>query len=237
MISEASRREKIANAVLGATFALSAAQSPKDFVRTGNIESPGTALMQTWGRKRGEAERNLNSARVSDPARNRKKMKTFREFLEEAVLISEMRKEDKVAGKQKTPLYNVKTSKKLEKTPEGKWEMETTTYKRPSEAATFGRSRPLHAHGSRYGVSGIHRGVKQADQKKPYIPTTDAKQRKKHSDFFRYHHGEVADTKRKEAQNAPGFKQASQSWSSSKPKTKPSTKERMSAAADKLGLK
>ena len=235
MISEASRREKIANAVLGATFALSAAQSPKDFVRTGHIESPGTALMQTWGRKRGEAERNLNSARVSDPARN-KKMKTFKEFVGEAYL-SEMRKEDKVAGKQKTPLYNVKTSKKLEKTPEGKWEMETTTYKRPSEAATFGRSRPLHAHGSRYGVSGINRGKSKADQKQPYVPTTDAKQRKHTRDFFRYHHGEVADNKRKERENAPGFKQASQSWSSSKPKTKPSTRARMSAAADKLGIK
>jgi hypothetical protein len=234
MISEASKREKIANAVLGATFALSAAQSPKDFVKTGNIESPGTALMQTWGRRRGEAERNLNSARVSDPARN-KKMKTFKEFVGEAYL-SEMRKEDKVAGKQKTPLYNVKTNKKLEKTPEGKWETKTTTYKRPSAEATFGRNQPLHAHGSRYGVSGINRGVKQADQKKPYVPTTDAKQRKKHSDFFRYHHGEVADNKRKEAQKT-GFTQASQSWSSSKPKTKPSAAERMSAAADKLGLK
>jgi hypothetical protein len=234
MISEASRREKIANAVLGATFALSAAQSPKDFVKTGNIESPGTALMQTWGRRRGEAERNLNSARVSDPARN-KKMKTFKEFVGEAYL-SEMRKEDKVAGKQKTPLYNVKTNKKLEKTPEGKWETKTTTYKRPSAEATFGRNQPLHAHGSRYGVSGINRGVKQADQKKPYVPTTDAKQRKKHSDFFRYHHGEVADNKRKEAQKT-GFTQASQSWSSSKPKTKSSAAERMSAAADKLGLK
>jgi len=234
MISEASRREKIANAVLGATFALSAAQSPKDFVRTGNIESPGTALMQTWGRRRGEAERNLNSARVSDPARN-KKMKTFREFLEETYL-SEMRKEDKVAGKQKTPLYNVKTNKKLEKTPEGKWETKTTTYKRPSAEATFGRSMPLHAHGSRNGVSGINRGVKQAQQKKPYVPTPDAKQRKHHNDYFRYHHGEIADTKRKEAQKT-GFTQASQSWSSSKPKTKPSAAERMSAAADKLGLK
>jgi len=234
MISEASKREKIANAVLGATFALSAAQSPKDFVKTGNIESPGTALMQTWGRRRGEAERNLNSARVSDPARN-KKMKTFKEFVGEAYL-SEMRKEDKVAGKQKTPLYNVKTNKKLEKTPEGKWETKTTTYKRPSAEATFGRNQPLHAHGKRNGVSGINRGVKQADQKKPYVPTTDAKQRKKHSDFFRYHHGEVADNKRKEAQKT-GFTQASQSWSSSKPKTKPSAAERMSAAADKLGLK
>ena len=236
MISEASRREKIANAVLGATFALSAAQSPKDFVRTGNIESPGTALMQTWGRRRGEAERNLNSARVSDPARNRKKMKTLKEFLGEAYL-SEMRKEDKVAGKQKTPLYNVKTSKKLEKTPEGKWEMETTTYKRPSEAATFGRSRPLHAHGLRRGESGINRGKSKADQKQPYVPTTDAKQRKHTRDFFRYHHGEVADNKRKERENAPGFKQASQSWSSSKPETKPSARARMSAAADKLGMK
>ena len=235
MISEASRREKIANAVLGATFALSAAQSPKDFVRTGNIESPGTALMQTWGRRRGEAERNLNSARVSDPARN-KKMKTFREFVGEAYL-SEMRKEDKVAGKQKTPLYNVKTNKKLEKTPEGKWEMETTTYKRPSEAATFGRSRPLHAHGLRRGESGINRGKSKADQKQPYVPTTDAKQRKHTRDFFRYHHGEVADNKRKERENAPGFKQASQSWSSSKPETKPSARARMSAAADKLGMK
>ena len=237
MLSEASKREKIANAVLGATFALSAVQSPKDFVRTGAIESPGTALMQTWGRRRGEAERNLNSARVSDPARN-KKMKTFKEFVGEAYL-SEMRKEDKVAGKQKTPLYNVKTNKKLEKTPEGKWEMETTTYKRPSEAATFGRSRPLHAHGSRRKGEelGINRGKSKANQKQPYMPTTNAKQRKDTIDFFRYHHGEVADNKRKERENAPGFKQASQSWSSSKPETKPSTRARMSAAADKLGMK
>ena len=231
MLSEAKKREKVANALLGLAFATSAAQSPKDFVRTGNIESPGTALMQTWGRKRDEAERNLDSGRVSHPARN-KKMKTFREFVGEAYL-SEMRKEDKVAGKQKTPLY--KTKKTIKKSPEGNWE--TKTYKRPSEEATFGRSRPLHAHGSRYGVSGIHRGVKQADQKKPYVPTTDAKQRKHHNDFFRYHHGEVADTKRKERENAPGFKQASQSWSSSKPETKPSARARMSAAADKLGMK
>ena len=140
MISEASRREKIANAVLGATFALSAAQSPKDFVRTGNIESPGTALMQTWGRKRGEAERNLDSGRVSHPARNRKKMKTLKEFLEEAYLY-EMRKEDKVKGKQKTPMYLGLVSKKAKKTPEGKWEIEKTEYKRPNPDAVIGRRR------------------------------------------------------------------------------------------------
>jgi hypothetical protein len=234
MLSEASKREKIANAVLGATFALSAVQSPKDFVRTGNIESPGTALMQTWGRRRGEAERNLNSARVSDPARNKKMKKTFKEFVGEAYLY-EMRKEDKVAGKQKTPLYT--TRKTIIKSPEGNWE--TKTYNRPSEAATFGRSRPLHAHGSRRKgeEQGINRGKSKADQKQPYVPTTNAKQRKDTIDFFRYHHGEVADNKRKERENAPGFKQASQSWSSSKPKTKPSAAARMSAAADKLGMK
>lgn len=235
MLSEAKKREKVTNALLGLAFATSAVQSPKDFVKTGNIESPGTALMQTWGRRRGEAERNLDSGRVSHSARNKKKMKTFREFVEEAYL-SEMRKEDKVAGKKKTPLYITKTSKKLEKTPEGKWETKTITTKRPSEGATFGRTRPLHAHGSRYGVSGIHRGVKQVDQKKPYTPTPDAKQRKHHKDFFRYHYGAAADSKRKEAQKS-GFAQASKDWSSSKPKTKPSTRERMAAAADKLGLK
>ena len=226
---------KVADAILAAAAAATMAQSPQHFVSFGGPQSAGVAKGQEEGRKRGEAERNLNSARVSDPARN-KKMKTFKEFVGEAYL-SEMRKEDKVAGKQKTPLYNVKTSKKLEKTPEGKWEMETTTYKRPSEAATFGRSRPLHAHGLRRGESGINRGKSKADQKQPYVPTTDAKQRKHTRDFFRYHHGEVADNKRKERENAPGFKKASQSWSSSKPETKPSARARMSAAADKLGLK
>lgn len=65
-------RYKVADAVLGAAFALSAAQSPKDLVRTGHIESPGVALMQRWAKTRGEAERNLDSGRVSHPARNRK---------------------------------------------------------------------------------------------------------------------------------------------------------------------
>jgi hypothetical protein len=73
VVTEASKREKMANAFLGATLALSAAQSPKDFIRTGYIESPGTALMQRLGKVRGEAERNLDSGRVSHPARNKKK--------------------------------------------------------------------------------------------------------------------------------------------------------------------
>jgi len=140
MISEASKREKIANAVLGATFALSAAQSPKDFVRTGNIESPGAALMQTWGRKRGEAERNLDSGRVSHPARNKKMKKTLKEFLEEAYLY-EMRKEDKVKGKPKTPMYLARTSGSVKKTPEGKWKLEKIQHERPNPDAVIGRRR------------------------------------------------------------------------------------------------
>ena len=81
MIDEARKREKVANAVLGLALAASASQSPKDFVKTGHVEAPGTALMQRFGRVRGEAERNLDSGRVV--AKN-KKLKTFREFLEEA---------------------------------------------------------------------------------------------------------------------------------------------------------
>jgi hypothetical protein len=39
MISEASKKEKVANAFLAATMALSAAQSPEAFVKTGKIVS------------------------------------------------------------------------------------------------------------------------------------------------------------------------------------------------------
>ena len=139
MLDEARKREKVANAFLAATMALSAARSPQDFVKMGDIEKSGTALMQTWGRRRGEAERNLDSGRVSHPARN-KKMKTFKEFVEEAYLL-EMRKEDKVKGKEKTPMYLSLVSKKAKKTPEGKWEIEKTEYKRPNPDAVIGRRR------------------------------------------------------------------------------------------------
>lgn len=87
MLDEARKREKAANALLGLAFAASAAQSPKDFVRTGHIESPGTALMQMWGKKRGEAERNLDHGRVVP----RNKKKTFKEFVEESYLIEAQR--------------------------------------------------------------------------------------------------------------------------------------------------
>jgi len=103
MLDEGRKREKVANAFLAATMAASAAQSPKDFVRTGHVESPGTALMQMWAKKRGEAERNLDSGRVSHPARNRKK-KTFEEFVSESYLVEiHKTKADAAAHYEKHP--------------------------------------------------------------------------------------------------------------------------------------
>jgi len=193
MISEASKREKIANAVLGATFALSAAQSPQNFVKTGNIEAPGTALMQTWAKKRGEAERNLDSGRVSHPARNRMK-KTFREFIEEAVLISEMQKQDKVAGRKKTPL--TLPVKYVTKDENNKWRVKVT--QRPNPDAGMGRYKQGrgmpgdagHHHYSTeggtsggagfgyrpqpHGTGGELRGVKKKDQPAEYQGRTPA---------------------------------------------------------------
>jgi hypothetical protein len=196
MISEASKKEKVANAFLAATMALSAAQSPKDFVRTGNIESPGVALMQTWGRKRGEAERNLDSGRVSHPARNRK-MKTFKEFVEEAYLY-EMRKEDKVAGRKKTPLTLPVTTKHARKDESGNWKVEKLVTHRANPEAQMGRYKqgkgmpgdPGHHHYSTeggtgggpgfgyrpqpHGTGGELRGVKKKDQPAEYQGRTPA---------------------------------------------------------------
>jgi len=86
MINEARKRDHLANALLAVSFAANAAQSPKDFLRSGNIEGPGLQVMSRMMKKRAEAERNLDSPRVSEPARNRKK-KTFEEFVAEAYLI------------------------------------------------------------------------------------------------------------------------------------------------------
>lgn len=85
MLNEGRKRDAAANALLGLAFAASAAQSPKDLVRSGHIEGPGMQLMSRMMSKRKEANRNLDTGRVSHPARNVKK-KTFKEFVEEAYL-------------------------------------------------------------------------------------------------------------------------------------------------------
>lgn len=85
VISEGSKRGKVADAILGLAFATNALQSPEAFVRTGRIESPGVALMQTWSKKREAAEKNLDSGRVSHPARNIKKTKQQKELTTESL--------------------------------------------------------------------------------------------------------------------------------------------------------
>ena len=136
MISEASKREKIANAFLATTMALSASQSPKDFVRTGAIESPGVAIMQrTIGNPR-KQRKNLDSGLVVP--RNKKMKKTLKEFLGEAYLY-EMRKEDKVAGKKKTPLYLTVTTKHVRKDEDGNWKVKKLDTQRPNPEAQMGR--------------------------------------------------------------------------------------------------
>ena len=65
-------------------------------------------------------------------------MKTFKGFLEEAYL-SEMRKEDKVKGEKKTPLYVTSTSGRVVKKPEGGLEVKKSTRKSLTPRAATGR--------------------------------------------------------------------------------------------------
>lgn len=113
-------------------------------------------------------------------------MKTFKEFLEEAYL-AEMRKEDKVKGETKTPLYVTKTSGRVVKTPEGKLEVKKSTRKSLSPRASTGRMKQgmidketqpyatrmpgaaRHAHGgggSGAKAPGRKRGVGKIEQQK-----------------------------------------------------------------------
>lgn len=66
-------------------------------------------------------------------------MKTFKEFLEEAYLV-EMRKEDKVKGKKKTPLYISKTSGRVErKLEDNQWKLKKSTRTSLNPEAAIGR--------------------------------------------------------------------------------------------------
>lgn len=112
-------------------------------------------------------------------------MKTFREFIEE-VHIYEMRKEDKVKGKKKTPLYTFKTVGKVERAPEEsgkKWERKNIEIKNISAKAGMGRYRQggsggselaykRHPHGGAddWTPAGSQRGVKKVPgEKKPEV--------------------------------------------------------------------
>ena len=194
MLDEAKKREKVANAVLGLAFATSAAQSPKDFVRTGHVEAPGTAQMQrTIGNPRRQ-RKDLDNPRVVSRGTKLKEAKTFKQFLEEASMITEMRKEDKVAGKKKTPLSISTTHRTVERAPEGsgkKWERKDVEIKKGNPLVTTGRYRQgarggseygykRHPHGGEHGgmTAGSQRGVKKVPgEKKPEVGHTTPAQK------------------------------------------------------------
>lgn len=89
-------------------------------------------------------------------------MKTFTEFLEEAYL-AEMRKEDKVKGEKRTPLYKTLEKGKVTKNPEGsdtKWKVEKSERTGLTPRASTGRlkqgmANPLNKYGqaSTYGAT------------------------------------------------------------------------------------
>jgi hypothetical protein len=70
---EERKRDHLTNALLGLAFASNVTQSPEALIRSGHVESPGMQLMSRMMQRRKEANRNLDSARVSDPSRNIKK--------------------------------------------------------------------------------------------------------------------------------------------------------------------
>lgn len=129
VISEAKKRARVADAIFGLSFAANALQSPLHFVKTGHVEAPSVALMQTWSRRRGEAERNLDSGRVSHPARNRKIKKVNEELKVDKntlmmMIIKKMMDEKKrknyllnygYIGESKTPAWTRNAGKDLEK--------------------------------------------------------------------------------------------------------------------------
>ena len=65
-------------------------------------------------------------------------MKTFNQFLDKSYL-SEMRKEDKVKGEKKTPLYQTLSKKHITKDDEGKWKVKKSEKKALSMKAAMGR--------------------------------------------------------------------------------------------------
>jgi hypothetical protein len=105
VISEARKRDHITNTLLGLSFATNALQSPSAFINSGKIEGPGIELMSRMMKRRAEADRNLDSGRVSHPSRNRKK-KEVSEQLDKNTLMMLMIKKIMNEKKRKNYLLN-----------------------------------------------------------------------------------------------------------------------------------
>lgn len=135
-------------------------------------------------------------------------------------ILDEMRKEDKVKGKKKTPLHITTTTRSAQRTPEGserKWEIKTTEHKKVNPVVAFKRgygSMPVHPHGE----GGIHRGKKKKEQVRVPEGRPNVYQRKRElairKGATRYGiWGDAAVAKETE-RNKKNFKTASQKWSS-----------------------
>lgn len=92
MLDEGRKRDAAANAVLALSFAANAAQSPQSLVSSGKEAAPGVANMQRLMDPR-KKRKDLDLQRVSHSARNRK-LKTFKEFVEEAYITEGQSRED-----------------------------------------------------------------------------------------------------------------------------------------------
>lgn len=106
--------------------------------------------------------------------------------------IMEMRKEDKVKGRGKTPLYVERVRKNITKSPEGKWTVNKKVDKTMTPEASSGRYRHGIGYAKEYlypdqkpqphGTGGSLRGVKK-QRGKPYTskksPAVQAYERKK----------------------------------------------------------
>jgi len=107
VINEARKRDHLSNAVLGLSFAASALQSPSAFVNSGKIEGPGIQLMSRMMERRKKADANLDSGRVSHPARNRKKVEVKEDLkIDKKTLMMLMIKKLMSEKKRKNYLLN-----------------------------------------------------------------------------------------------------------------------------------
>ena len=143
MINEARKRDHLANAVLAVSFVANAAQSKEHLVQSGKIESTGMAAMSRTMETRRKANKNLDSPRVSEPARNRKK-KTFEEFVAEVRKYTKTRSKEEAEtirkSKEDPSLYRLKNRQTVE-TP--LWGLELKSKRQEQQQRRSASLRPI----------------------------------------------------------------------------------------------
>jgi hypothetical protein len=217
-----------------------------------------------------------NNQTPDDWIKGQRKMKTFKEFIEEANTYLnedsasyERRQANKKARGRagKTSLYTTKTSGKVVKGDGGKLKVERISTKKISEPAQMGMFKAGRTgfgpgiqgggHGGRemgytpapHSTGGIHRGKKKGEQTQAPEPRLNPYQRRRElqkskalrtggevGGYAGLMGGRAIEKMKEKAKKS--FGAASKSWSEKeKAPKKKSAKERMAAAAEKLGLK